>query len=219
MHITVPFVSFALLGALAIAPSTPRAGGGVEGTIRTEVKITTKGATSQRDVVLYLEPKLKPAATSKPTSVEVVQRKLSFEPHVLPVLSGSAVVFKNDDQVKHNVFVEAECCKLDADTDKGDSKSHVFPKAGEYPVVCRLHPEMTMYVLALDTPHFVRVELQKDKDASSEGKSVFLATYKLEGVPPGTYTLRTWNKKLKALEREIVIADGAPQKVDLVLEK
>lgn len=219
MNLSLPVLGLCLAAGL-VWPTAPRpATGGVEGTVRTEVKITTKGATSQRDVVLYLEPKQKPAEASKPGKATVVQKKLAFEPHVLPIVRGSTVTFTNEDQVKHNVFVEAECCKLDADTDKGENKSHVFPQAGEFPIVCRLHPEMTMYVLALETPHFVHVELQKDKEQSTEQKAVFTATYKLENVPPGTYTLRTWNKKLKALEREVVVAEGAPQKLDLVLEK
>ncbi|MBL8754051.1 MAG: hypothetical protein JNK15_12195 [Planctomycetes bacterium] len=208
-----------LLAAVFAVSDRSLPAGGVEGTVRTEVKVTTKGATSQRDVVLYLEPKQKPAEAPKPGKARVVQKKLSFEPHVLPLLRGSEVEFANEDQVKHNVFVEAECCKLDVDADKGENKTHVFPQAGEFPIVCRLHPEMTMYVLALETPHFVRVELQKDKELSTDAKAVFSATFKIEDVPPGAYTLRTWNKKLKALEREIVVAEGGLQKVDLVLEK
>jgi len=218
MNLSLPVLGLCLAAGL-VWPTSPRpATGGVEGTVRTEVKITTKGATSQRDVVLYLEPKAKPAEAPKPGKATVVQKKLAFEPHVLPIVRGSTVEFTNEDQVKHNVFIEAECCKLDVDADKGENKPHVFPQAGEFPIVCRLHPEMTMYVLALDTPHFVRVELQKDKEAP-EGKARFVATFKLENVPPGTYTLRTWNKRLKALEREVVIAEGAPQKLELTLEK
>jgi len=217
MHL--PLATLALVtSTLVLWPDAPPATGGVEGTLVTDVKIATKGATSQRDVVLWLEPKQKPDTPPKPTPATVVQKKLAFEPHVLPVVRGSSVEFQNEDQVRHNVFVEAPCCKLDADTEKGEKRVHVFGEAGEFPIVCRLHPEMTMHVLVLDTPHFVRVELQKDKEAP-EGKARFVATFKLENVPPGTYTLRTWNKRLKALERDIVVADGAPQKLELTLEK
>jgi hypothetical protein len=71
----------------------------------------------------------------------------------------------------------------------------------------------------LDTPWFARVELAKDKERSTDGKTVCTATYKIEGVPPGTYKLRTWNKKLKALEREVVVADGKVERLDLTLDK
>jgi plastocyanin len=208
-----------VLLALAAAGPAPRGDGGVEGRIRTEVKITTKGATSQRDVVVWLEAKVKPAEPPAPGKASVVQKKLNFEPHVLPIVRGSTVEFANEDQVKHNVFLEAECCKLDADTEKGETKAHTFGTAGEFPIICRLHPEMAMHVLVLDTPHFVRVELQKDKDLSTDGKNVFTAAFRLDGVPPGTYVLRTWNKKLKALERELVVADGKTEAVELTLEK
>jgi plastocyanin len=206
------------LFTLFASPEALPQGGGVEGTITTEAKVATKGATSQRDVVLWLVPKGE-APAAKPATVRVSQKKLNFEPHVLPIVRGSTVEFANEDQVKHNVFVDSECCKLDADTDKGETKSHVFDKAGEYPIVCRLHPEMSMVVVVLDTPHFVRVELQKDKERSVDGKTVHTVAFKLEGVPPGTYTLRTWNKKLKPIEREVTIADGKLERVDLTLDK
>jgi plastocyanin len=210
----VTFVAIAAAGSLGAQQTAT-----VVGTVTTEAKITVKGATSQRDVVLYLEPKQKATEPPKPQQATVVQRKLAFEPHVLPVTRGSTVDFVNEDQVKHNVFIEAECCKLDADTDKGEKRAHAFPQAGEFPIVCRLHPDMTMCVLVLDTPWFVRVELQKDKERSADGKNVFTAAFELAGVPPGTYTLRTWNKKLKALEREVVVAAGRSEPLDLVLDK
>jgi plastocyanin len=210
------FTSLLLL-ALAL-PTAPPEGGGIAGTVTTEAKLAVKGATSQRDLLMWLEP-TGTAPAVKATTVKVIQKKLNFEPHVLPIVRGSTVEFVNEDQVKHNVFIDTECCKLDADTDKGETKAHVFDKAGEYPIVCRLHPEMAMVVVVLDTPYFVRVELAKDKERSTEGKTVCSATFKLEGVPAGTYKLRTWNKKLKALEREVVIADGKVEQLDLTLDK
>jgi plastocyanin len=205
---------------IAVASShQPRTGGGVEGVLTTEAKVSIKGATSQRDVVVYLVPKDKAAPAPKPAKATVAQKKLNFEPHVLAVVRGSTVEFLNEDQVKHNVFIDTECCKLDLDTEKGETKQHVFDKAGEFPIVCRLHPEMAMTVLVLDTAHAVRVEFTKDKEKSTEGKTVFAANYRLEGIPPGAYTLRTWNKKLKPLERDIVVADGKVERLDLTLEK
>lgn len=210
-----------LFAALFLAASSvPNAApGGIEGRIDTEIKLLTKGATSQRDLVVYLVPKAPAPAAAKPGTATVTQKKLNFDPHVLPVRAGTTVEFVNEDQVKHNVFVDTECCKVDADTDKGERKQQVFEKPGEYPIVCRLHPDMSMHVLALETDYFVRIELQKDKNRSVDGKNVFTATYRLEGVPPGTYTLRTWHKKCKPIEREVVIADGKIDHLDLVLDR
>jgi plastocyanin len=207
-----------LLGVAQVthAQATPTAT--IAGTVTTSVKINTKGNTSQRDLVVYLIPKAK-TELPKPAKVLVAQKKLNFDPHVLPVQVGTEVEFTNGDAVKHNIFIEAECCRLDADTEKGEARTHMFGTAGEFPVVCRLHPEMTMYVLALPTVHFVRVELQRDKTETPDGKILHRAGFQLTGVPPGEYTLKTWNKKLKPLERELTVAAGENAPIELILEK
>lgn len=204
------------LGQKAIAQAPPTVS--ISGTVITDIKINTKGNTSQRDLVVYLVPKAK-VELPKPGKVQVSQKKLNFDPHVLPVQVGTEVEFTNGDAVKHNIFIEAECCRLDADTEKGESRAHVFGTAGEFPVVCRLHPEMTMYVLALPTTHFVRVELQRDKAESADGKALHRADFQLSGIPPGEYILKTWNKKLKPIEREVTVLARDNPALELMLEK
>jgi len=207
-----------LFGGTQSAHTQAPPNGSVSGTIVTETKINTKGSTSQRDLVVYLVPKAK-VELPKPGKVSVAQKKLNFDPHVLPIQVGTEVEFTNGDAVKHNIFIEAECCRLDADTEKGEARTHMFGTAGEFPVVCRLHPEMTMYVLALPTVHFVSVELQRDKEGSADGKILHRAEFQLTGVPPGEYTLKTWNKKLKPIERQVTVLAGDNAPLDLLQAK
>src|ERR1043166_4468092 len=129
----------ACTGVLALAllgRPAPRLAGGVEGTIATDVKLLLKGAVSQRDLVVYLEPKDGKGFDPVDAKVAVDQKKLNFEPHVLPVQKGTTVSFRNADEVKHNVFVDSPCCKLDADMNKGESKDTRFDQPGVYPIVC-----------------------------------------------------------------------------------
>src|SRR5690606_11086411 len=94
---------------LAPAAKAEAATGAVRGTFTSLQRLLTRGATSQRDVVVYLRSAA-PAEHAPPREpVVVVQEKLAFQPHVLPVVRGTTVRFENRDDVDHNVY-SAEGC-------------------------------------------------------------------------------------------------------------
>jgi plastocyanin len=200
-------------GPRGLPKPAPVRAGGIEGTVTTGVKLATKGSVSQKDLVVYLVPKVHKEFPAPAEKAKVVQRKLNFEPHVLPILAGTTVDFVNEDAVVHNVFLESDCCPLDFDTDRGQQKAATFGKPGAYAIVCRLHPEMSMHVIALETPHFVRTEFAKNK--GEDGAATYTASFRLEGVPPGEYVLKTWHKKLKPIEQAVVVAADRVEKVEL----
>jgi plastocyanin len=144
-------------------------------------------------VVVYLE---KVSGPFRPAAEPVVidQAGMKFIPRVLPVLRGSTVAFRNSDPVRHNVFTP--------DGDKynlgtwatGESKTHVFPKSGVYRQLCNVHPEMEAFVIVLDNPFFAVTDEQ--------------GRFKLEGVPPGSYTLKTWSEKLGVGTAAITVEAG-----------
>lgn len=214
-------ILLALLATPAAAQDKDK--GAVAGVLTTEVSLQTRGANSQAELLLYLEPKdeqaRKALGDGKGKTATVTQKKLQFEPRLLAVQIGTKVEFLNEDRVTHNVFLEHDCCKLDSDMEQGQKKEQVFEKAGTYPIVCRLHPEMTLTVVALETPHFAGSEWKKQKEKNADGKRWYKAEFEIKDVPPGEYTLRSWNKKLEAIAVDVTVKAGETAKVATAVEK
>lgn len=188
--------------------------GGVKGTFKSLERLKTKGDTSQRDVVVYLEPKVAQQHVAPTAPIVVHQEKLVFKPHVLAVLKGSKVQFENGDDVVHNVFSTDDCCKVDVDVAAGKNEARTFDKAGVASIVCRLHPDMSMYVVVLDNPYFTTIEIVKAGSGDDAG-STYSAPYAITGVPPGDYTLTFWNKKLAARKIDVTIKAGEDVALDI----
>ena len=138
--------------------------------------------------IVYIE---KAEGAFKPQTAEMGQIKLTFAPHLLPVVVGSTVVFQNSDDVNHNIFSpDNEKYNLGS-FGKGKSASHTFKEPGVYTQLCNVHPEMEAYVVVLQNPYFAVVTKE------NEGK------FELKDVPPGNYTLKIWGDKLKKKDLKI----------------
>ena len=135
------------------------------------------------------------------------QKELKFVPYVLPILKGATVDFPNSDTVRHNVFSPPGSAKVfDLGTyDVGAVKSVTFDVTGETPLLCNVHAEMSGYVVSLQNPYFCITDET--------------GTYTIEDVPPGKYTLTTWNERLKAVTEDIDVKDGETTNVVFTLNK
>ena len=143
------------------------------------------------ETVVYVE---KAAGTFAPKSHKMDQKGMKFIPHVIAITAGDTVQFLNSDGVDHNVYspdndgYNLGMIPKDA---KGD---HKFDKPGVYSQLCSVHPEMLAYVHVGQNPY-----------AAVVGKD---GTYKIEGVPPGQYTVAVWNSHLKAPGASVTVAAG-----------
>jgi plastocyanin len=158
--------------------------------------VTAKPLKLRQDVVVFVEKVegRKFEAPSKPAVMD--QKNLTFIPHVLPVMVGTVVEFRNSDTVLHNVFTSDKCAgKFNLGTwPKGQSRTYKFETAGCTAVMlCNVHPEMEAFVLALETPYFAVTDRS--------------GRYAISDVPAGTYQLRVWSEKLKAAPQEIAVAE------------
>lgn len=222
------FLGAALLPALALAspkPPTPASPpgqpgsaetGSVRGVFTSRKRVKTKGATSQRDVVVYLKAKEKKDHPAPKAAAVVTQENLNFSPHVLPILKGTRVEYKNIDNVAHNVFSSDSCCKVDSNMEAGKNTEVTYSESGISSVICRLHPDMSLWVVVLDNPWFQHFELEKIKDDSG---SRYTSEFEIAGVPPGTYELTFWNKKLKPQSFEVQVQAGAATEFDIEISK
>ena len=177
-----------LLGALTLAMALPAAAGDLHG------KLVCKGAKDCAGAVVYvgtIAGKTFPAPKEHAT---VDQKNMVFAPHVLPVLVGTTVDFLNSDAVLHNVYTDAACAdKFNLGTwPQGQKKSYTFAKECVAELLCKVHPEMQGFVVAVPTPYFAT--------AKADG------SYKIDDVPDGSYTVKVWHPKLKAAEKPVTVA-------------
>jgi len=173
-------------------------------------EVTATGVRSPEDVVVYVQnvageqkPPEKPAAMD--------QKKLAFVPHVLVVVKGTTVQFKNGDSVLHNIFWPAPDDGSYAANNlgtwgQGDSKDYKFDKEGHLVLLCNVHAEMEGHLLVVQNPYFAVVK--------KEG------AYEIKDVPPGTYNLVTFYpqpKKLKAKTIPVTVEAGKTLTQDIEL--
>jgi plastocyanin len=153
------------------------------------------------NVVVWLRPLDAPAA-SLPVAkrYEMMQKDKQFHPHVLAIPVGANVSFPNLDPLFHNVFSLYKGERFDLGLyEAGSSRTVRFERPGVSFIFCNIHPEMSAYIVALETPYFA---------VSDERGDVRIAD-----VPAGRYRLEVWYEraepqKLAALSREITVTDG-----------
>ena len=138
---------------------------------------------------------------AKPVAID--QKRMTFLPHVLPVVRGTTVRFLNSDGVRHNVFSPEG--RYNLGTWRRDGRDHTFSTPGVYTQLCRLHPDMAAFVVVLDTPYF----------ATTDEKGAF----QIAGVPAGKYTLVAWSEKAKPVRQAVVVEAARRATIDVVLTK
>ncbi len=161
----------------------------------------------KRGVVVYLVPAASTRVPSgAPLSAQIDQRNLRFVPSIIAVSVGSTVSFPNSDPVMHNVFSPSMRGRsFDLGTyPQGERRSFTFDDEGAYVIFCHVHPEMAAYVVVVASPY----------RAVTDDKGRF----RLAGVAPGTYYLRTWHRRLRALDRVVSVSAHSAVRVDLTLE-
>ena len=159
-------------------------------------KVTAQGMRSPENIAVYIDSI--PGKTFSPPAVhpEMDQLHLAFVPHVLIVLKGSTVDFKNEDPVGHNVYWPAinhnrKLAHNMGTWPQGISKPFTFNDLGDVPLLCNVHPEMSGYIVVVPTPYFALT----DKEGN----------FTIKDVPPGKYTMKTWSEEGKPTTQEVTV--------------
>lgn len=177
-------VAASLLAGLA---TTAAADSTVTGTV------DAKPSKFLKDTIVYV--KAVPGTKNTAQTFTIDQKNMEFTPRIVLAATGDTVKFTNSDKVDHNVM--SPDAKYDLGTKPtGSTIEHVFKDAGVFSQVCKIHPEMLAYVF-----------VGQNRFASTVDDK---GTFKIAGLPPGSYELDVWNPKLKAPAQTIkVTADGA----------
>lgn len=152
------------------------------------VQIRDTGGTGLTDAVVYAIPqgKLPPLRT---TRAVMDQRSRMFVPHVLPVQTGTAVVFPNSDNVRHQVYSFSPARKFQLPLYAGTPpKPIVFDKPGVIALGCNIHDRMNAWIIVVDTPWFA---------ATVDGRAA------LTDLPEGAYDVRVWSSHGEAQSQTV----------------
>ncbi|MDE3245734.1 MAG: hypothetical protein KGN80_06570 [Acidobacteriota bacterium] len=157
-------------------------------------KVACRGVRDSANAVVYVASV--PGKTFAPPTAHAVvdQKNLVFTPHVLPVVIGTTVDFQNSDAVLHNVFSPDACCdKFNLGTwPQGQKKSFTFKKECTATLLCKVHPEMEGFVVAVPTPYFAVTKAD--------------GSFHIANVPDGSLTVKVWHQKLKATQKTVKVA-------------
>jgi hypothetical protein len=121
------------------------------------------------------------------------------------------VNFLNDEEraIEHNVFSNSPAKRFDLGLfGPGKAESVTFDKPGPVTLRCSIHRYMDGVVFVSPTPYTSLV----DKDGR----------YAIANVPPGKWTLRTWQGRRRFAEQTVPVTVEAgrnPTKVDLELKR
>jgi plastocyanin len=156
------------------------------------VSVGTKRAT---EAVIWLDAPKDAAPVHHPKPV-LDQRNISFSPHVIAVQRGMMVEFPNHDRVFHDVFSDHDGQKFNLGLyPVGMIKDLTFDQVGLSRIFCNIHPQMSAYVMVVDTPYYAV--------ADSSGQ------FTIREVVPGSYTYHAWRPGVAILDGTVTVAPGA----------
>ncbi len=135
------------------------------------------------------------------------QKGCRFRPHIVVVPKDQPLRILNSDGVLHNVHLHAKKNEPFNRSMPGKVKQLdvTFDYSERIRVGCDVHRWMSGWIVVAKHPYY-----------AVTGKD---GAFRLENVPPGTYTLRVWHEKLGKQEREITVSPGADAEVEFVLER
>jgi len=160
-----------------------------------------------RRAVVYLETAPAAALEARdPGRGRMDQRNETFLPHVLAVDAGTLVDFPNNDSTYHNVFSLSRAKRFDLGRyARGKSKAVRFDRPGVVRVFCDIHSHMSAFVLVFSHPFYAATD--------DDGR------YRIDNIPPGTYTVAAWYEGAAREARTISIpAQGGAVDLDFVIQ-
>jgi plastocyanin len=138
----------------------------------------------------------------RPGRARLDQRGEQFVPRVLAITVGTVVDFPNNDVTFHNVFSLSRVRSFDLGRyPPGRTGSVRFDRPGIVPVFCDIHSHMSAYIFVFSHPFF----------AITDGAG----RYRIDGIPPGSYTVRVWSELGDVSPRRVTLAGSGSTELNV----
>jgi len=140
----------------------------------------TQGVSTANAVVSLHALNFTPPPAADAPRAFMDQRNRRFDPHVLPVWTGTLVNFPNSDEIHHSVysFSAPKRFKLPLYKDM-PAEPLMFDQSGVVTLGCNIHDWMLGYIYVTDTPYFGITDAQ--------------GTTRVDALPAGRYEVRLWH--------------------------
>lgn len=160
----------------------------------------------RRRAVVYLETAPGGAFEDRdPARARMDQRNETFLPNLLAVTVGTVVDFPNNDRTYHNVFSLSRTRRFDLGRyAQGRSKSVRFDRPGIVRVFCDIHSHMSAFIVVFNHRFFATTDPQ--------------GRYRIDSIPPGTYTVVAWHDGSNRDTRIVTIPEGGNVELDFVVQ-
>jgi plastocyanin len=160
--------------------------------------VETDGNGHLEDVFVYVKDGLGAATFPAPTDKVVMhQQGCMYHPHVYGIMVGQPLVIRNDDETLHNVHAQPGA---NTEFNQGQPfQGMEFEKTFDQPEVCLhfkcdVHPWMSAYACVVTSPYYAV--------SGQDG------TYKIDKLPPGTYTIEAWQESLGTRTQQVTVGEG-----------
>jgi hypothetical protein len=156
-----------------------------------------------KNVVIYISDGLSGSAATEvtPETPTWDQKGCQYIPHVMPLNPNEHFKVTNSDPTSHNIHPMPAPGSGNHEWNKSQpagapplDTSWQAPEVAIH-VKCNIHPWMSGYMVVVKGPYGI-----------SDDKGSF----KIENVPPGTYTLTAWQESLGTQTQKITVAAGKP---------
>lgn len=154
-----------------------------------------------QNVVVYLKGDFSRFSFDPSNSpIRIDQNGCNYDPHVLALMTGQQLQVANSDQATHNINAAPKRNPRWNESQAAGAApfTEVFTRSEiGIPVKCNIHPWMKAYIAVFSNPYF-----QVTRDDGS---------FKIDHVPPGTYTLTAWHELYGTRQQTITIEEKHEQ--------
>ncbi len=158
------------------------------------------------NVVVYISQGLTGNEAVSTQPVQLDQKGCLYVPHVVAVDVGQHMKIVNSDQTSHNVFSQSTKNPVwNKSQPPGAPPLDVSWNNEEVaiPVKCNVHPWMHAYIVVVKGPY---------------GVSDDSGSFKLDSLPPGTYTFTAWHELYGTQTQNVTVAAGKPATVSFTFK-
>ena len=141
------------------------------------------------------------AAPKEPAVIS--QHGCVYEPHVIGMMAGQELLFRNGDGILHNVHalpVQNTPFNIGMPPTLKEKGKVVETPEAAFRVKCDVHPWMLAYVAVYTHPYFAVT--------GSDG------TFQIKDLPAGTYEIAAWHEKLGVRKGTVTVGEGDTKTLD-----